>query len=113
VSTYPQKRPKPPLTDLPLFSDKPRSRGSDPETSRLAEKHMVESGSLGEQRKRVLAYVRMYPGDTAREYDLSNLTSGAFHRRLVELERMGLVRRGGPRKCSVGGRMAHTWYPKE
>lgn len=91
-----------------------RTRTEDPLPSHQAEKEMRESGAMNAQRQAVLAYVRMYPGDTAREYDAAKiLPEGAFHRRLVELMRVGLVRRGEPRKCRVGNRSAHTWLPVE
>lgn len=94
--------------------DFPRSRGSDPETSRLAEKDLRASGRLSEQRRIILQAVAADPGCTAREYDESEpFSEGMFHRRLVELERLGLVRRGEPRVCRIGNKLAHTWMPVE
>ncbi len=93
------------------------SRASDPATSHQAEQHLRESGKLAQQQKDVLWYVKQYPGNTAREYQAENEgmrsspPEGVFRRRLVELERAGLVRRGEPRKCRCGGRQAATWWP--
>lgn len=96
-----------------IITDIPRSRSSDPETSHLAEKHMKESGAVNAQCRYALNTVRAMPGKTAREYGDTSYNEGIFHRRLVELERKGLVRRGEPRKCRISGRQAHTWYPTE
>ena len=90
----------------------PRSRASDPETSHDAERYMRVSGTLAAQQWEVLWNVRDKPGQTAREYDSDDIfPGGVYHRRLVELERKGLVRRGTVRRCRVGGRNAATWYP--
>ena len=38
---------------------------------------------------------------------------GVFRRRLPELREQRLVERRVIRKCSVGGRRAHAWWPVE
>ncbi len=89
----------------------PRTRSTDPATSREAEAHMRESGKLAKQQRLALNHVLLNPGYTAREYEFADGLAGIFHRRLVELERMGRVRRGEPRKCRVGNVRAATWWP--
>lgn len=92
----------------------PRTRSGDPETSHEAEAFMRKSGAIRAQYREVLAFVRSIPGLTAREYDERvGAFRGIYHRRLVEMERIGMVRRGEVRKCSRGGRSAATWYPVE
>jgi hypothetical protein len=96
---------------MKCYNDIPRTRSTDPDTSRQAELFMRSSGLMNEQQADVLRVVRFRPGETAREYQATNAVEGMFHRRLIELLRKGLVRRGEVRTCRVGGRKAATWYP--
>lgn len=82
-------------------------RRTDPATSRLA----AESLALDNVRARALACIRKRPGMTAREHD--NLMGWDVHKRLKELEDMGLIHRGEARRCTITGRMAATWYSTE
>lgn len=100
----------------PCVTDVPRTRNSDPSTSHEAEAFMRSSGKLNAHQDYVLSDVKDFPGYTARELDHRQgpaQGSGMFHRRLVELERKGLVRRGEARKCRIGSTRAATWYPVE
>lgn len=93
----------------------PLSRATDPATSREAERFMRESGRLAAQHRQVLHILTNYPGHTAREYDDGGYlgTTGIFHRRLVELLRLGKVRQGEPRKSKGSRCRAATWWPLE
>lgn len=81
----------------------------------------VSSSKLSFRHQQVLAVVRRYPGSTAKElaamlYRDNPDGEPAFiieepHKRLPELERMGLVEPGPRRKCSQTNRLAHTWSP--
>ena len=89
----------------------PLFRRTDPATSREAAAHMVETGKLGEAQQRVLALVRRSPGltalmlaEVAGEWD-----PRVINRRLPELERLGLIRRGEPKRQGTG-RRAVTWW---
>jgi hypothetical protein len=57
--------------------------------------------------------VRKSPGLTARELAQIYCPTDPrkLGRRLAECERLGLVRRGEARACSVSGRHAETWLP--
>lgn len=95
-----------------LFDPKRLARSSDHWTSKRAAEEIVPE--LSSLRREVLRLVKEYPGSIARE-----LTDIAGHRderkvgrRLSELERMDLVRRGEERRCAVTGRQCSTWWPK-
>lgn len=84
-------------------------RNTDPVTSRLAAEHMVVSGKLSNQHIETLKLVRANPGMTSEELAMRGILDRyQLARRLPELERDGLVRKGPVRK-SAHGRMAHTW----
>lgn len=90
----------------------PLFRRNDPATSREAGEHMIESGKLAEAQSRVLEMVRRAPGltslmlaEVAGEWD-----PRVINRRLPELERLGLVRRGEAKRQGTG-RRAVTWWP--
>lgn len=65
------------------------------------------------QGDRILSLLQQYPGATAAEVnrfgDCKDLYEAS--RRLPELERRGLCRRGDVRICRVTGRPSQTWYP--
>lgn len=90
--------------DYPLF------RSTDPDTSRLAAESIAPK--LPCLRDWTAECVRQTPHKTQREL-------GAIHcpedlrkigRRLNECVRLELVRLGVPRKCTVTGKMAQTYY---
>jgi hypothetical protein len=100
-----------------LFSGEPEkmARRSDPKTSLEAARQLVKSGAHGTLQLKVLGMVRDGPpGQTARE-----LAGGdaELHqqvwRRLPELEKLGLVLRGEPRRSRGTNRRATTWWPNE
>jgi hypothetical protein len=104
---------------LPLFSyrapkDEPPRYRRGQTTSKLAADELVRSGSMAEQRALVLGIVKAAPGHTALEYDKLYLQRDrCAGRRLSELERLGVVRKGDARRCEVGQRAAVTWWPTE
>jgi len=89
----------------------PVSHRGDPATSREAAEKLRRSGRLQTQRQAVLEALRQC--DRATHAEL-----GAFMgthwltpaRRLPELERAGLVRKGEPRICTVKGSRCTTWW---
>lgn len=106
----------------------PMVRNTDPETSRDAAKKHAAKG-LSERRRQVLSLVREFPGSTQGELarmffhkyggsirpqfnELSITVCAATpHKRLPELEALGLVRRGDKRKCWDSGYDCATWWP--
>lgn len=106
MSTYGRSAPR--VDDLPLFLP-PRARATDPHTSKLAGEQIVRSGKIGEQHRFVLAALQASPGRTALELDRLNRTDRVFGRRLSELERFGLVKRGAARRCEISGKLSITW----
>lgn len=95
-----------------LYTDTPRSRVSDPESSHAAADEVKSSGRLAIQQSQVLAAVRQWPGRTSRE--LAQYMSADRHvvaRRLPEIEVARKVRKGGLRECAIGHRLAVEWWP--
>lgn len=101
-----------PCPDVQRLRDTaPHSHRDDPETSREAGERLRASGKLTGQRKAVLEALRERNGSTHAEL-------GAFMgthwltaaRRLPELERAGLVRKGEPRICTIKGSRCTTWW---
>jgi hypothetical protein len=93
----------------------PIARRSDPETSKEAAKEITESGLREGQLLVVLTMVRKYPRKTSAELAAKAELGGipfdryTFARRLPELEKAGLIQKLNSRKCTIGGREAHTW----
>lgn len=98
------------------------SRNTDPETSHQAAlEHALTT--LSERRRQVFDLVNDFPGQTAGE--LARIMLRRFghlpitvcaetpHKRLPELERLGLVRRGDARECGDSGYDRMTWWPHE
>ncbi len=94
----------------------PIARKKDPVTSHLAAEKVTGSGKRATQQAAVLEAVELMPGCTARELgDLIESDSiiggaGIAHRRLSELEKANLVRKGVKRKCSCTDILAVTWW---
>jgi hypothetical protein len=103
----PMRRSDGPLFELPL------ARKTDPGTSWAAAREIQPD--LSGLRRRAAALVTKYPGRIARE--LSELAGDGdprtLNRRLGEVERTGLVRRGVARRCAVTGKLCATWWPVE
>jgi len=88
----------------------PIARRNDPGSSKVAAREITESGLRARQQAEVLRLVRAYPKHTSLELaQHGSLDRYVIARRLPELERAGLVRRGEIRRCAVGARPALTW----
>lgn len=93
---------------------KPLARRDDPESSKESAQRLVESGQLKGQKQAVYLALRRFPGSTSAELaKRADLTRHLTGRRLPDLERAGLVRRGDLRPCSCGKGRAVTWWPVE
>lgn len=91
----------------------PIARQADPQSSKDAGERVTQSGRRGEQHKQVLSAVKAHPGSTSLELAHSeNLDRHMVARRLPELEKLLLVRRGEARLCRQGTGKAVTWWPK-
>lgn len=91
--------------------DRPRTHRGDPQTSHEAAEHLKRSGRLAAQQQAVMEALRECDGATHAELGvfmgLHWLTPA---RRLPELERAGLVKKGEPRICRVKGSRCTTWW---
>lgn len=89
----------------------PLARAADPETSKAAARGIVPH--LGALQQAAADAVRRWPGRTATELAVNagHADPRVFNRRLGECERLGMVRRGEPRRCKATGRQAATWWP--
>lgn len=105
-----------------LFTDTPRARNSDPETSHLAAERIKATGLLGVQQAVVLELVRRHPGHTSAELAMHYATDAGepasnwrIHRPMIARRLPELagphIRRGKPRECRINGTPAGTWYP--
>lgn len=89
------------------------ARRSDPVSSHLAAKRMVESGALSDQQRIARDLVVKYPNRTSDELaELGQLDRYQLARRLPEVEEAGYIERGAVRKSNKTGRPACTWHPK-
>ena len=103
--------------EIDLF---PMARASDPATSHIAAAQHKEK--LSERRAQVLMLVEWFPGRTSGELSRKMLErfpglpmrtcAETPHKRLPELEKMGMVIRGTPRDCADSGHLCETWWPK-
>lgn len=92
--------------------DPPAARASDPVSSHEAAARASASGTAAEQRQALLQAIRENPGRTSAE--LGQITGIERHRaarRLPDMrDRLGLVRNGPERKCTVtGAKGSLTW----
>lgn len=111
------------MHQLDVFTDTPRARSTDPETSHRAAARIKASGALGRQQALVRDWVARYPGHTsaelaremARERDDDPRLWATYRpmlgRRLPELEPVH-VRKGAPRCCEVTGELCIAWWPR-
>lgn len=89
------------------------ARTADPSSSHEAADFIVGSGKQAQQQAQASAAVRKHPGLTSLELArATGLDRFMLARRLPELWKQGLLRRGMVRKCSASnGRSAVTWHP--
>lgn len=93
----------------------PASRATDPDTSRLAEQHVNVTGKRRRQQELVFDLIKRYPNHTAQELaQYGVLDRYEIGRRVSELETAGAIERSSKsRPCTVTGRAAYTWHPKD
>ena len=90
----------------------PIARRTDPPSSHAAAQEIERTGGRASQSEAVLETVTRHPRRTSLELSrLSRLDRYTVSRRLPELERRGLIRRGPTRDCTVNGRPMLTWEP--
>jgi len=90
----------------------PIARRTDPLSSDDAAREMERTGRRASQSEALLEMVKRHPRRTSLELSrLSRLDRYIVSRRLPELERRGLIRRGLIRDCTVNGRPMLTWEP--
>lgn len=95
-----------------LSIKEPLARRMDPVPSFVAAERHQRSGGWVRQKSAVLAALRQHPGATSAE--LAATIGGDRYipsRRLPDLEREGLVKRGSDRLCKVTGQACITWWP--
>jgi hypothetical protein len=108
------------LFETPADADRPRAdRGplahrGDPATSYEAARRLVQSGKLTGQRKAVMEALLKCDGVTHAELGALMAVHWLIPaRRLPELERAGLVRKGEPRLCNIKHSRCTTWWLTE
>ena len=88
-----------------LFTDTPRARRNDPETSHIAAERIKASGTLAKHQNLIAQAIRSRPGMTYTEIaEVTGLERHAVGRRLKELEPIH-ARRGEVRDGMT------TWWP--
>lgn len=97
------------MSDYPLLD--PISRQGDPDTSRRAEREITQDGTRSKACQAALTLVKMFPGMTSNELENQiGVSDGRVRKRLRELERRGLIRRGEARVSEVTGKVNVTWW---
>ena len=85
------------------FEPQTNARRSDPESSKEAGRKAIASGLISGQHRLILGYLNNYPNDegwTAREIEKA-MGHIKAHKRMKELETIGLVRKGDRRECAA------------
>ncbi len=99
-------------TQFSLLADTPIARRRDPETSKIAARRITQSGERASQQQRILSLVNQRPGHTSAEIAaFLGMDRHIPARRLSELERQTLVKRGEKRDCQQTFNPSLTWYP--
>lgn len=100
-----------PALSPPRRVETPAARRTDPVTSHLAAEQHTASGKRAAQQVLTVAAVRAFPGRTSFELAMAtNHDRYMLARRLPEVVCAGLVRKGDPKRCSVTGKTALTWW---
>jgi hypothetical protein len=95
---------------MSLFDKIPASRLYDGLPSILAEDNLNESGGMARQRQQAYMAVKEHSGMTALELaTITGLCRFMLSRRLPELCKLNLVKRGELRKCTINGHLMGTW----
>lgn len=91
-----------------------RARRTDPATSHEAAERVESSGTAKAHQAIIAAAVKEHPGLTAGELPQHcGLLYEHVHKRLSEIERLGHIKRGPTRACTVrrGNPVVLTWWP--
>tara|TARA_R110002049_G_scaffold2743_1_gene20911 strand:- start:10816 stop:11121 length:306 start_codon:yes stop_codon:yes gene_type:complete len=88
------------------------SRNTDPNTSFEAAKKILTSGAHHSQSQKTLALVKRYPGLTSAElaFKTDELTRAQIARRLPDLEKQNLIKKGDVRMCAVCKLNSVIWF---
>ena len=93
-----------------LFDSPPIARNSDPATSHRAAEEITSDGTRSRMMQVALDAVRRHPGRTSNELEaITGHGDGKIRKRLADLEKDGLVRKGEVRKSEVSGKNCHVW----
>lgn len=96
----------------PMRVETPAARASDAPSSHAAADEADQSGRRHRHQRIVAAVVATHPGCTSRELaGHCDLERHEIARRLPELVTAGDVVKGEARTCSIGQRLATTWWP--
>lgn len=99
-----------PADEATAAETKPLVHRADPITSLMAARELVESGRLGQQLHAVLAALRAWSGSTSDELaEQSGIDRFVCARRLPDLARLGLAKKGPRRESRMTGRQGVTW----
>jgi hypothetical protein len=94
-----------------MIDRKHLARPEHPVTSHQAAAEVVEDGTVGRMCEIARSLLRSHPGRTAAELEqLSGYGDGKVRKRLNDLRQEGHAKNGEPKRCSVTGKMAQTWY---
>ena len=86
------------------------AKRDDPISSYLAGEQAHRSGRAATQREQVLCWLQLHGPATGAEIGMGiNGDRYSGHRRLCELERLGLVQRAGCHRCQVTRRKCQVW----
>ncbi len=98
--------------EMPLFE--PLTKRADPVTSYRAAESLHRSGKLAGQKKLVLEALRKKEGATSAELaDFMRISRYITARRLPDLERAGMIKKGKSRTCLVTKSQCVTWFVKK
>jgi len=112
---------------LPLFGsfharrfpmiETPAARNTDPETSHAAADNITSSGKRASHQRQILDLLRRCDGRTSAELAVLAEREGFPHldrhevaRRLSDLDKAGLVRKGASVVCKAHGTRAVSWW---
>lgn len=90
------------------------SRRTDPATSHKAAKEFVASGARESHQSLILDVIRETPGETFSEIvEVLGVEGSVVNKRLPEMCRKGMIRKGADRACRTNGKEKATYWPVE
>lgn len=96
-----------------LANPQAAARRDDPSTSHEAASNIEACGDADKHRRILAETIHANPGKTSGELPhYCELMFEQVHKRLKEVEKVGLIERGKARICSVRGNRMLTWWPK-